>query len=378
MVVEVFNPAYNNQTLKVSNVVDQAFRYCGISPNDISGGDMLEAAFYAMNQILEGWVNYKILQMNEVILPVMLENGIAYYPLPTQVYNVYDCQLTVCGRLLLGVYGSSTYKDGHAPANCFDNNINTYCELLAPDGYIQILAKPVNNTQPKYAINFVGILSQKDEYYKLRILGSNDGDDWVELYDTQRQIFFKGSSTTLNTVWFNIRNPQPFSYYKIEEYGGATLAIREIYLEAQVTSRAIRSIGRGTYQDLPAKTIQSTPVTYTLQKTNTNINIQFWGVPSNIPTTPNTIDISQPQSTYNFAILRAAQFPFNINYLQDEININRRFRNAFIYLLAAEMAALYKPEFEEKLLNRGNTELQKAIMMDNDLGGLRLNLSNKG
>lgn len=376
--VEVFNPAYANQTLKVSKVVDQAFRYIGISPNNISGGDMLDAAFYAMNQILEGWVNYKILQMNEIILPVMLENSVPYYPLPTQVYNVYDCQLTVCGRLLLGVYGSSTPVAGRGPLYCFDNDINSYCELLSPDGYIQIQAQTINNTQPKYAINFVGILSQKDEYYKLRILGSNDGFQWVELYDTQRQIFFKGAPTTLNTVWFNIRNPQPFAYYKVEEYGGATLSIREIYLESQVTSRTLRSIGRGTYQNLPAKAILSTPFTYTLQKTNTNINIQFWGVPSNIPTLPSEIDISQPQSSYNFAILRAAQFPFDVNYMQDEINIQRKFRNAFILFLAAEMAALYKPELEDKLSAKANQEFEKAIMMDNDLGGLRLNLSNKG
>lgn len=372
----VFNPAYNNQTLKVSKIVDQAFRYCDISPNDI-GDDMLEAAFFAMNQIIEGWVNFKILQMNEVILPVMLENNIPYYPLPTEIYNVYDCQLTICGRFLKGDYSSSPTTSG-SPDLCFDNNINTYCELSETDGFIQISSKSVNSIRPQYVINFVGILSQKDAYYKIVVEGSNDGTNWVQLFDSQRQLFFKGSLTTLNTVWFNIRNPQPFSYYRIRETGGEKLSLREIYLESQQFSRTLRSIGRGTYQNLPTKNLPSTPFTYSLQKTNTNINIQFWGVPSNIPTDVNKIDISSIQGAYNFAILRAAKFPFNINYLHDEIDLQRRFRNSFIYLLAAELAALYKPDYEQKLSAKAQTEFTKALMLDNDLGGLRFNLSNKG
>jgi len=354
------NPAYNQQYITCQQVIDHAFKYCQIKPNEISNTDMLESAFFALNQIVTGWVNYKFLQFNEVILPVKLIENAPYYSLPTEVYDVYDVTVAICGR----AYEGSTFSTaGGNPQSAFDDNLQTACTQTLPNGSLGI-----HLTNP-HLINYVGVLSNKDTQYKLKISGSNNGSDWITLNDTQRFIEFKKSPNIMNIRWFNIDNPQVFEYYKIEEYGGATLDITELYFQKSTVSRPIASTGRSDFMNLTFKNRPGTGYLFSLQKTNTNINIQLWGAPSNIV---GNQSVDGEMSSYNFLVIRGAKFPFDFNYMSNPIDLNRRYHQTLIDHLALEMAYLYKPELVQSLSAKAQNSYNKAMMLDNDKGGIKI------
>lgn len=342
------------------DVIEKAYQYLSISPETLT---VLHAqnAFAMMNKIIKQWTNPFFMQFNEVLLPVKLINNCSWYPLPQEVLNVYDVSVRTAQRFR---EGSISAVGGGTPTLAFDRDINTVFEQTQPNGSITIgFSAPVR-------LDCYGVLSGKDAYYQLKLSGSNTNtaNSWVELHNTGRQLPFEGSPSEMNTRWFTILTPQEFKYYKLEETGGETLSIRELFYERFNISRPISHIGRSTYQLITTPNQMAQTSICSIQKANDRINLQLWGAPSNIS---DSADNTQNSTNYNFVYVRGSKFPFDFKNLLSNVDMNGRFIGTFIDHLACELAGMYKQDMYELRKKIAEESLQKARMQDNDLGGLQ-------
>lgn len=345
---------------KIFSFMEQAFSYVGFSPEKIEVEDT-NRAYQALNKIQKDWINPFFLQFNEVLLPVKLINNISWYPLPPEVYNVYNVTLRAAIRYAKDPIFLESSPGGD-PTLAFDNNIYSICQQTDKNGHITIAFAS------EVLVNAFGVLSAKTEFYNLELHGSNTGNstDWVKLYSTDHGLKFEGSPTVMNTRWFTLNVPQYFKYYRLQETGGKTLSIREFYLEKFNYSRTIGDIGRATYMNITVPGLVGGVSTYSLQKTNTNINVQLWGAPTNV----SEDEESGNSNNYNFLFLRGVKFPFTFGSLYEPINLNPRFHSTLVDWLAMELSYFYDPSKTQALTAKAEASFKRAKMQDNDLGGL--------
>lgn len=343
--------------MSVSKLIDNAFLLAGVEPALIDD-QKIETALFHINLILTQWVNDKVLQFNEIILPVQLENNVPSYELPIEVYDIYNVSLTQCYRQRTGLVFSTA---GGNALNAFDGDLNTFCTQTEPNGYIGIeLVSP-------QIVSFVGIASAFTTEYQLLFEGSLDGVSWIPLYRMDRPQVFSELPTSQKTVWFNLNTPGNYSYYRVQNLGNIPLNIREFYLETYVNSRAVNGISRSDYQDLSAKYVASQVSLYSLVKTNNNIFINVYGLPTNV--SPNQ-EQDNSAGNYNFILARGAKFPYDVRYLKYPLDLQRRFIPSLFFKLAFVLAMYYKPEKAESIMSIYNAYFKTATGTDNDKGGL--------
>lgn len=343
--------------MSVSKLIDNAFLLAGVEPALIDD-QKIETALFHINLILTQWVNDKVLQFNEIILPVQLDNNVPSYELPIEVYDIYNVSLTQCYRQRTGVPFSTA---GGIAINAFDGNMNTVCAQTQPNGYIGIILN-----QPQI-VSYVGIASGSTSEYQLLFEGSLDGNSWIPLYQMDRPQVFSELPTSQKTVWFSLNTPGNYSYYRVSNLGNIPLNIREFYLQTYVNSRAVDNISRSDYQDLSAKYVSSQVSLYSLVKSNTNIFINVYGLPTNV--SPNQ-EQGNSAGNYNFIIARGAKFPYDVRYLKYPLDLQRRFIPSLFFKLAFVLAMYYKPEKAESIMGIYSMYFRAATGTDNDKGGI--------
>lgn len=361
------NPRYNYLDLTLQELIDQAFLYVEVPPANI---DQLKVktALFAANEILSTWINIGVLQFNEIIQPVKLENNVLSYALPKEVYDIFDVTVCTLGRQRAGNPYSTA---GGNPVFAFDDNYDSACTQTEINGSLGILFPTIDGSVPR--VDYVGVLSAVDAEYTLTIEGSNSTDNFIPLLENIRTQEFKGIKSPSGIVWYALKTPKPFSYLQIRETGGATLNITELYFETYINSRYIQSIGRSRYMQISAKSGLGSPSLYSMQKNNSFITLNMYGVPSNLPVNQ---DFGSTQSFQNFLVCRGASLPFSLNYLNNVLNLNPRFIGALRAKLTAELAAIYKPDKLAFFKAAADEVFTKSLYNDSDGGGLRYTLEN--
>jgi len=357
------NPNNNFNSIKARDLIDQSCMLIGIPPEKI-GGFLIKTALFSINSILSSWANSGVIQFNETQTLIKFQNGLIRYELPDGFYDVYDFNLATLGRRRSGIPYSSA---GGSPAAAFDENITTSCEQTSPNGTIGI---NFNWDDGPYKSDFFGVCSAKDTEYQLVLEGSNDQTNWLTLYKMDRPTKFIGFPSQLSTQWFQINQPQAFKYLQIREIGGNTLNIRELYFEQYIQSIYRSNIGRSAYMQLSARENKSSPTLYSLEKQKQNIIVNIYQAPSDLPLIQ---DYANEANYNNFGLMRAVKYPLTVNFLSDEIPINRLFIPALEYELAYKLALKSsRADQAQVLMGIAEMEFQKAKLSNNDLGGLKI------
>jgi hypothetical protein len=356
-------PTYSFNRITARQLIDEAYLMCGVPPEQIDS-KLVDTALFGINMVISKWINSGVLQFNEVQTLVKLQNYITRYTLPTQFYDVYDFNLATLGRRRAGI---SYSNGGGIAANAFDGDITTACTQTIQNGIIGInfAAAPLNDP---IRVDFIGILSNIDTYYNLVLEGSMDGLSWTTLWSMKRPYFFNGFQSELSTLWFQVDQPQNVKFLQIREVGGNILNIRELYFEQYVNSIYRTGIGRSTFMQMANRDNPSSPTLFSLEKGATNITINTYQAPSNIPENQ---DYSPNASFQNFILMRAVEYPFDVNYLSDVININRLFIPALMYGLAAQLSLrVQQKDLFGMYESKANEELMLARQNNVDLGGV--------
>lgn len=365
----ITNSTYDFNKITARKIIDEAYLICGIQPEKIDN-KLIETAIFNINLVITSWINAGVLQFNETQTLIKLQNNLIRYELPKQFYDVYDFNLASMGRRRSGTYYAT---GGGNAANAFDNNLSTACTQSTPNGVIGINFGNEALTQP-IRIDFFGLLSHKPSYYKIIVEGSNDGVNFIPVYEMKRPYYFTGNRSELSIQWFQINQPQPFQYFQIREVGGNTLDISEIYFEQYQTSLYRKNVGRSVYMQMGSRANPSNPTLYSLEKQSDKVVMNLFQAPSGLPEAQ---DYAENSFYNNFALLRAVEYPFDVNYLHEEININRLFIPALQYGVASHLALkVNRPDLVSTLSQFAEVEYQKAKQTNNDLGGIQFSFRN--
>lgn len=359
------NLGFNSSLFKVYELIDDAFRLIGTLPAHISG-DQVDSAVYSLNNILRHWNNKGVLQFDEVMLPLKLLNNNFSYQLPPFIANVYDLNLTIMGRHKSGL----PYSVGGGTASAaFDDNLTTSCTQVDTNGSIGMaFPAPV-------LVKYFGVLSNKTDSYQLAFEGSQDGETWVTLYEMTRSERFNGQKSFQNTMWFTTDVPSEYTYYRMKGLNGKVLDITEFYLNNDKQQIWLSSQPRSTYMQQGARDTMGIPSFYSMKKSNNNIFILLYPVPS-IPETDPT-DYGD-YNNYNYLLMRCAKFPEDVKYIRENLNLQQRFVMALTYALATELSRKYSPDKTQGIIQESMQIFEQAKSTDSDMGGIKFTLQDRG
>lgn len=334
-------------------LMEQAYRYCGIPPVTLDY-EHQKAALFALNTLLTEWANQGILQFNQTISVVKLEPEKPTYAMPPQIYKLMQAGLYELQRQSIGAPVSSS---GNA-ALAFDGSLTTACTQTAPNGYLGMtFTAPV-------MVNMVGVLSNVVRDYQLVVEWSNDNINWIPVYTAPRASTYPAYKDSNSTVWLQLTTPQLARFWRIREIDGHTLDIAELYLMRYERSLLINPSSRYSYFTRPNKNQTAQPSSYTIQKTNDQMLVTLWPVPTS-------------SMGYTHLVIMSEQYPLDVNWLRFPLNIQRRFFPAILLNLAHELAHFYAPDKVPMLKERAFIAFQKAVEEDADQGAFELSLQNK-
>jgi hypothetical protein len=354
----LLNPSMGFKYQSTAQLLEQAVQYVGILPQQLDDQKKI-FAIYSLNEILKSWCNDKTIQFNIIHSMVKLQSNVPAYVLPKMVYQVLDCTRVVSKRL---IDGTPFATGGGNPQNVFDKNLNTSCTQTVPNGSIGI---QFSNHQ---IVNYVGILSNTTNEYLLNIEISNNGTDWISVYQMKRPDVFKGIKNESGIYWIKILTPQPSTYIRIREINDEILDITELYFEQYQSSIYINDISQDSYDSLSNKSTGGLPTTYTTLKENEHVIVTVWAVPN-----------EQTLSYNNQSILmdfRCLQSPLDINYLKYPVAINENFIPALRKRLSYELSLAWKPEISALLKQEYLEEFKKSLSTDADGGNIVITLPN--
>ena len=222
------------------------------------------------------------------ILSNLINQGINYWAIEKQVYglqpNQYEYLLPVGGNDVLNALyrwmtrptaGYSTSAGGTV-GNVADNDVSTYCAQSSANGNI-IATYAVNN--PQY-IGSIGLMpyvagggSATWSYY---YQASSDGTNWTTLYTATGVTVTDGQ-----WIWQDIDPGANVRFYRIQAFGGTTLAVREWYLGVNSTEITMARLNRDDYTNLPNKNFTANqPFQYWFNRTLPQSKITLWPTPS--------------------------------------------------------------------------------------------------
>lgn len=346
------NTAYTYDSITAGQIIDQAYRYCGIVPAQIEN-ERVSTAIFALNEILIKWANKGILQFNENSQVFKLETGRPSYKLPENIYDVINGDIATLTRHNDGTPFTSA---GGTAANAFDDVLTTSCTQVSVNGSIGM------TYADSVQIEYVGILSNIAAFYEFVVECSQDDINWVELYRTPAQLEFTATKDINNIKWFEILTPIKAIYFRIRGINNAVpLDISELYFMSFDKSLSMNAMSRSTYSSIPNKNQTGLSSSYIVNKNRGDFTVTLWPVP----------DLA---STYTHVILRTQSMPTTVNYQRYPIDINIRFIGAIRSMLAGELALIYAPDKASLLIDLAEKAFMDAASTDADQGSFRIRL----
>lgn len=222
-----------------------------------------------------------------MILSNLINQGIQYFAIEKHVFglqpNQYEYLLPVGGNDVLnalyrwmtqptGTYVSSA---GGTAENVADDDTSTYCQQSSANGNI-VVTYPTDT--PQY-IGSIGLMPYVagggTATWSYRFQSSVDGTTWNTLYTATAVTVTDGQ-----WIWEDIDPGANVLYYRIQAFGGTTLAIREWYLGVNSTEITMARLNRDDYTNLPNKNFTANqPFQYWLNRTIPQATITLWPTP---------------------------------------------------------------------------------------------------
>jgi hypothetical protein len=223
-----------------------------------------------------------------LLLANLINQGIQYFAIKKQVIglNADQFQYTLpagANDVLNALYrymqrptSTNTSSDGQNPANAFDNNVQTWFQQNAPNGWIQA-DYGINN--PQY-IGSIGVLPYVagggSATWNFNLQASADGVNWTTL-----QTFTNQTVTDNEWIWADIDPGQNVEFYRIAATNSTTLALRELYFGTFSTEITMSRLNRDDYTNLPNKNYPADqPYQFWFNRTIPVPTIVLWPTPS--------------------------------------------------------------------------------------------------
>jgi hypothetical protein len=302
--------------ITVQNFIDQGARLAGklaeeLTVEQVQGSK--QALFFVLSNLINQGINYWAINKEFYgLIPDQYE-----YLLPVGGVDV----LNALYRTMTRPSGSYSSSAGGTVGNIYDQNTSTYCQQTSANGNFTV-NYGTNNSQYIGSIGFMPYVANNGSatwnYY---LQYSSDNTNWITL-DT-------GTSVTVNDgewIWTDIDPGANVQYYRIQTFGGTTLALREWYLGNNSTEVTMARLNRDDYTNLPNKNFTANqPYQYWFNRTIPQATITLWPAPSNA--------FVQMTIWYSRQIM-------DIGDLNGQLEIPQRWNQAIQFLLAHQMSML--------------------------------------
>lgn len=265
------------------------------------------------------------------ILSNLINQGIQYFAIKKTVIglqpNQYEYLLPVGGNDVLNALyrwmtqpaGSYTSSAGGAAANVADDDTSTYCQQSTANGDIVV---DYGTSNPQY-IGSIGLMPYiaggGSATWSYRYQASSDGVTWSTLYTATGVTVTDGQ-----WIWQDIDPGANVRYYRIQAFGGTTLAVREWYLGVNSTEITMSRLNRDDYTNLPNKNFTANqPFQFWLNRTIPQATLTLW------PT---------PQSAFYQMTVWYSAYVEDVGALSGQLAVPDRWLMAIQNMLAHQMA----------------------------------------
>jgi len=246
-------------------IITDAYERIGIIPDALTD-QQITTAQRSLNFILTSWINRGLNLWSIGQSMLALVQNQSTYDLPDDCIDILEATNRTSTRNLGGTPFSS---NGGIAANAFDGNPNTACTQNAPDGYISY-----SWGLARYAISMVGVQSNETLTYDLGFEYSSDGVNWFPAGGNAPQVYMAGV-----IVWIVVAVPVPASYFRVQEVGGATLNIQELYFNTTVRDTIITRQSRSEYVSIPNKSQTGQPTSFYVDRQIQPV-VNIWPTPT--------------------------------------------------------------------------------------------------
>jgi hypothetical protein len=309
-----FSGTTSQTVVSVQTVIDHAVRRCGKLAEELSSEQQLAARenlYFLLSHMMNRGIQY--FAINEIVIG--LNANQFEYTLPASATDA----LNVLYRQMAQPTGSYSTSAGGTVANLYDNNVDTYAQQTSANGNF-VVNYGANN--PQY-IGSIGIMpyiagggSATWSYY---LQSSPDGVTWTTLYTATGV-----TVTDRQWIWTNIDPGSNVIYYRIQAFGGTTLALREWYLGNNSREIQMSRLNRDDYTNLPNKNFTANqPFQFYFERTINQPTLALWPVPSN--------------SFVQMTVWYSAYIQ-DVGALSGQLAIPQRWYEATIFMLAHRMS----------------------------------------
>ena len=330
----VTSGSYSFNSIKAELMIRKAYELIGM-PLSMVTAEQYNSALNIINFILSDWSNSNVNLWTLKLNPIFLTPGQTSYALPSNITKIFQLFLRTNVRQNFG--GVAYSSAGGIADNAFDNNPTTACTQDNQDGAI---GYTYSNPQ---VIKILGVQSNIDRDYTLTFTGKTAiGGDDIYVHNIPKTSYKKGI-----TQWFLLDdNIALCPYYQIQETGGATLDILELYFNNQLQDTTMSEVSRYEYLSYPNKSQIGRPTIYYIDYQRTPV-INIW-------------QTAAPM--YNL-IMYSGQSSIETleNYTQN-IDIPLYFYTPLIYGLASMLATQYAPDKEKALQDKYQIIFNQAII----------------
>ena len=289
------------------------------------------------------------------VLSNLINQGINYWALNKVVYglqpNQYEYALPVGGvdvlnalyRTMTRPSGAYSASDGSGTSNIADGNITTYNQMTTANGAYTVYYG-TTNTQYIGSIGFMPYISGGGSatwnYY---FQSSVDGTTWKTLYT--------GTNVTVTSGQWIYQDIDPgtnVAYYRMQAFGGTTLALYEWYLGCNSTEITMARLNRDDYTNLPNKNFTANqPYQFWFNRQIPQSQITLWPTPSN--------------AFVQMTVWYSRQID-DVGDLTNQLEIPQRWNQAIQFLLAHQMS-LILPQVEMGRVSYLESQAEKYFIM---------------
>ena len=309
-----FSGTTSQTVVSVQTVIDHAVRRCGKLAEELSSEQQLAARenlYFLLSHMMNRGIQY--FAINSIVIGL---NANQYqYTLPASANDA----LNVLYRQMAQPSGTYTTSAGGTVAYLYDNNVDTYAQQISANGSFTV-NYGANN--PQY-IGSIGIMpyvagggSATWSYY---LQSSPDNVNWTTLYTATGV-----TVTDKQWIWTNVDPGTNVIYYRIQAFGGTTLALREWYLGNNSREIQMSRLNRDDYTNLPNKNFTANqPFQFYFERTINQPTLALWPVPSN--------------SFVQMTVWYSAYIQ-DVGSLSGQLAIPQRWYEAVIFMLAHRMS----------------------------------------
>lgn len=191
-----------------------------------------------------------------------LTEGVRSYQLPDGTVDVLEAYRRSFDRVLGGTPSSSV---GGTAANAFDDDLETACTQVSPNGNISYDYGASNNV----VITMVGYMATLAATLVLTYEGSNDGSTWISILSKRSMVY-----PAKQIIWDIIPSPSSYRYYRVRASEGGTLNCTELYFANNERDYPLGRMSRQDYDAITNKSTSGIPVAFYIDRAiNPIINI---------------------------------------------------------------------------------------------------------